>query len=86
MRVEVVFEPECTGEVDDVLVLSSVEHGSYRCSLKGICTPPLPQVYQRKRPNERKSRGTKQPVLAIFDVFRSADNLAMLVPTVPQFI
>lgn len=44
VRVEVVFEPECTGEVRDTLVLSSAEHGRYRCSLRGLCSPPLPQV------------------------------------------
>lgn len=44
VRVEVVFEPECTGEVGDTLVVSSPEHGSYRCKLRGMCSPPLPQV------------------------------------------
>ncbi|CAN0357840.1 unnamed protein product, partial [Laminaria digitata] len=43
VRVEVVFEPECTGEVEDTLVLSSAKHGSYRCRLRGLCSPPLPQ-------------------------------------------
>lgn len=44
MRVEVVFEPERAGEVGDTLVVSSLEHGSYRCKLRGLCSPPLPQV------------------------------------------
>lgn len=44
MRVEVVFEPERTGEVGDTLIVSSPGHGSYRCKLRGLCSPPLPQV------------------------------------------
>lgn len=24
--------------------MSSPEHGSYRCKLRGLCSPPLPQV------------------------------------------
>lgn len=44
IQVQVVFEPECIGEVEASLVLTSPVHGTYMCSLKGICSPPLPQV------------------------------------------
>ncbi|CAM9897256.1 unnamed protein product, partial [Choristocarpus tenellus] len=44
VRVEVIFEPERPGDVEDTLVISSPLHGEYRCSLRGLCCPPLPQV------------------------------------------
>lgn len=68
VRVEVVFEPECTGEVEDTLVLSSTNHGSYRCKLKGLCSPPLPQVRGGIGNGLRKGTAPDLAVLVWFEM------------------
>merc|ERR1712048_668594 len=42
-KVEVMFEPEQLGKVQDVLTLTSETGGEYKCTLFGECTPLLPQ-------------------------------------------
>ena len=42
-RVQVRFEPETLGTVEDELVVNAGEFGEYRCRLVGVCRRPQPQ-------------------------------------------
>ena len=42
VRIQVKFEPEKLGTIDDVLVVNCGEAGEYRCKLVGLCRRPQP--------------------------------------------
>ncbi|CAN0144995.1 unnamed protein product, partial [Hapterophycus canaliculatus] len=79
VRVEVVFEPECTGEVRDTLVLSSAEHGSYRCNLRGLCSPPLPQGPFTIAPGGQREIPFRNVFASAMDFTFTCDNPAFAV-------
>jgi len=54
-KVEVMFEPEELGKVQDVLTLTSENGGEYKCTLFGECTPPLPQGPFAVRPGAKEA-------------------------------
>ncbi|CAM9551391.1 unnamed protein product, partial [Pylaiella littoralis] len=79
VQVEVIFEPECTGEVRDTLVLSSAEHGSYRCKLTGLCSPPLPQGPFTIAPGGQREIPFRNVFAAATDFTFTCDNPAFAV-------
>ncbi|CAM9160937.1 unnamed protein product, partial [Discosporangium mesarthrocarpum] len=79
VRVEVVFEPERPGEVEDTLIISSPVHGEYRCSLKGVCSPTLPQGPFTIGPGEQREIPFRNVFAVAMDFSFTADHPAFVV-------
>merc|ERR1712048_718729 len=71
-KVEVMFEPEQLGKVQDVLTLTSATGGEYKCTLFGECTPPLPQGPFTVKPGNKEALKLK-----FKNVFNARRNLCI---------